>query len=117
MSGSASHMMSMCSNSACRVSRKGFENMARRRARHPPMPDRESRPMPPARLILLAGAALGLTFSPPAAAQAPLPAPAVLAPVKLDAPVVVDHAGRFNGRKLGYRSVVEPIEIADPSGK
>lgn len=38
-------------------------------------------------------------------------------PVKLDTPVVAHASGTFNGRKIDYDSIVEPITVANAEGR
>lgn len=70
-------------------------------------------------------AAPAAAASEPAAASAepkPAPVPAAqpakqLAPVALDRPIVAAHRGKFGGRDIAYRSVVEPVIVGDAEGK
>jgi carboxypeptidase C (cathepsin A) len=70
-------------------------------------------------LLILAGAA-GVLALADAAAQPPA-TPVVPAkqfpPVALPGPISIDHVGTFNGTRIAYRSVVEPIEVGDPAGR
>jgi carboxypeptidase C (cathepsin A) len=66
----------------------------------------------------LGAVALGaLALSASVAGAAPSEPRAVTDPAGPASPVVVRHEGTFNGKRLAYDSIVEPIDVADASGK
>lgn len=52
-----------------------------------------------------------------AKAQIPPTAPQSLPPVSIAGPIVTSHSGVFNGRKIRYDAIVEPIVTTDEAGK
>ena len=77
----------------------------------------------PSALMRLASIALPLVVSSLACAQtSPGPprhatAPPALQPAGPDEPVITHHAGTFNGKHVDYEADVEPIVVADATGK
>ncbi|MCP3732710.1 peptidase S10 [Sphingomonas sp. MG17] len=60
--------------------------------------------------------ALTLLLSAPVQARQAPPAPAAATPVSLSAPIVTEHRGTFNGKKVAYRAFVEQFDAAGLDG-